>query len=95
MNIQDRIRKYEKEALSKVLNGNNPDGDIGKMYIPHEYSVQLHKAIVQDMLQHLAAHALSGSPAMDVYVQWVEMYEGRTIDKGATPTPPNINDYDF
>lgn len=53
------------------------------------------KLIVNDMMTHLAAHALSGSSAMDVYVQWKEMYEGETIDRGPKLVTRNISDFDF
>ena len=95
MNIDERIKSYEKEALSITLNGPNPDGDVDKMYIPHEYSKQLYNIIVKDMMTHLAAHALSGSTAMDVYTQWTEMYEGKVIDRGPKAPPRDPNDYDF
>ena len=51
--------------------------------------------IVNDMMVHLAAHALSGTSAMDVYVQWKEMYEGETIDRGPAAPLREINDMDF
>ena len=51
--------------------------------------------VIKDLMTHLAAHALSNSSAMDVYIQWSEMYEGKVPDRGPKPPPRDTNDYDF
>jgi hypothetical protein len=51
--------------------------------------------IVNHMMVHLAAHALSHSTAMDVYVQWTEMYEGKIPERQPLPEPRDIDDNDF
>jgi hypothetical protein len=95
MTIEERIRSYSLVALSNTLNGPDPDSDIDKMYIPDQYNRALYQTIIHDLMQHLAAHALSGSSAMDVYTQWTEMYEGQVIDRGPESPPRGPNDYDF
>lgn len=97
MDVATRIRNYERDAMCKVLNGPDPDRDIDCMFIPHEYSKALYHTIVNDMMVHLSAHALSGSTAMDVFAQWTEMYEGKVIDRGpnAPDEDPRHTNYDF
>jgi hypothetical protein len=51
--------------------------------------------IINHLMVNLAAHALSYSTAMDVYIQWREVYEGEVIDRGPAPPPRDPNDFDF
>ena len=51
--------------------------------------------VIRDLMVHLAAHSLSNSTAMDVYVQWSEMYEGKVWDRGPKPLPRDPDDNDF
>jgi hypothetical protein len=93
--IEERIRVYGLTALQNTLNGDDPGGDVDKMYVPDEYTRALYKVIVNDMMVHLAAHALSQSTAMDVYIQWKEMYEGDVPEPEPLRPPIDLNDYDF
>ena len=95
MTIEERIRSYGLVAVRNTLNGPDPDSDIDKMYIPDQYNRAMYQTIIHDLMQHLAAHALSYSTAMDVYAQWTEMYEGKVPDRGPKPPLRDPNDYDF
>jgi hypothetical protein len=95
MTLEERIRVYGLAALQNTLNGDDPDGDVDKMYVPEAYNKALYKVIINDLMGHLAAHSLSHSTAMDVYMQWTEMYEGKVIDRGPAPPPCDTDDFDF
>jgi hypothetical protein len=94
MTLEERIRAYSLAALQNTLNGDDPDGDVDKMYVPDAYNKALYEVIIKDLMVHLAAHALSQSTAMDVYVQWKEMYEGDIPEK-QPPVPQTEPNYDF
>jgi hypothetical protein len=42
------IDKIERAALSQVLNGDDPDGDIDRMYIPREFSRVFAELIIKE-----------------------------------------------
>ena len=46
--MNQRIRELEQQALSIVLNGNDPDNDVDKMYIPSEFTKKFAELIVRE-----------------------------------------------
>jgi hypothetical protein len=44
--VNQRIRELERQALIGVLNGNDPDGDVDRMYIPAEFTKKFAELIV-------------------------------------------------
>ena len=46
MNTQ--IRELEKQAISIVLNGDDPDKDVDQMYIPSEFTKKFAELIVRE-----------------------------------------------
>jgi hypothetical protein len=46
--MNERIQELEQQALSIVLNGNDPDSDVDKMYIPSEFTKKFAELIVQE-----------------------------------------------
>ena len=46
--MNERIRLLEQQALSIVLNGNDPDSDVDKMYIPSEFTKKFALLIVRE-----------------------------------------------
>jgi hypothetical protein len=46
--MNPRILELQHRAMSLVLNGNDPDGDVEKMYIPAEFTKKLAELIVRE-----------------------------------------------
>ena len=46
--MNPRIQELEQQALSIVLNGNDPDSDVDKMYIPSEFTKKFAELIVRE-----------------------------------------------
>jgi hypothetical protein len=46
--MNPRILELQHQAMSLVLNGNDPDGDVEKMYIPAEFTKKLAELIVRE-----------------------------------------------
>lgn len=89
----NRIREFELTALSRTLNGLDPDGDVDRMYIPHEYSRHLYQVIVQDIMTCLAGHALSNSSAVEVFSGISRIYQ-ELHDPDSAPADSS-NNLDF
>ena len=51
--MNERIKALEQQALSIVLNGNDPDGDVERMYIPSEFTKKFAKLIVKECIKEL------------------------------------------
>ena len=51
--MNERIRQLEQQAMSIVLNGNDPDSDVDKMYIPSEFTKKFAELIVADCLKQI------------------------------------------
>lgn len=49
--MNQRIRELERQALSGVLNGNDPDGDVDRMYIPAEFTKKFAELIVRECME--------------------------------------------
>jgi exoribonuclease II len=49
--VNQRIRELERQALSGVLNGNDPDGDVDRMYIPAEFTKKFAELIVRECME--------------------------------------------
>ena len=46
--MNSQIQKLQHQAMSLVLNGNDPDGDVEKMYIPAEFTKKFAELIVRE-----------------------------------------------
>jgi hypothetical protein len=49
--MNPRIQELEQQALSIVLNGNDPDSDVDKMYIPSEFTKKFAELIVRECVE--------------------------------------------
>ena len=46
--MNERIRQLERQAMISVLNGNDPDGDVDRMYISAEFTKKFAELIVAE-----------------------------------------------
>ena len=46
--MNERIRELNLQAMSIIMNGNDPDGDVDKMYVPSEFTKKFAELIVQE-----------------------------------------------
>ena len=46
--MNERIKELNLQAMSIVMNGNDPDGDIEQMYIPSEFTKKFAQLIVRE-----------------------------------------------
>jgi len=46
--MNERIRQLERQAMISVLNGNDPDGDVDRMYISAEFTKKFAELIVRE-----------------------------------------------
>jgi hypothetical protein len=46
--MNERIRELNLQAMSIVMNGSDPDGDVDKMYIPSEFTKKFAELIVKE-----------------------------------------------
>lgn len=46
--MNERIRELNLQAMSIVMNGSDPDGDVDKMYIPSEFTKKFTELIVRE-----------------------------------------------
>ena len=46
--MNERIKELNLQAMSIVMNGNDPDGDIEQMYIPSEFTKKFAELIVKE-----------------------------------------------
>ena len=46
--MNQRIQELQQQVMSLVLNGNDPDGDVEKMYVPAEFTKKLAELIVRE-----------------------------------------------
>lgn len=46
--MNERIRELNLKAMSMVFDGNDPDGDVDKMYIPFEFTKKFAELIVRE-----------------------------------------------
>ena len=51
--MNERIRELEQQALSIVLNGNDPDRDVDKMYIPSEFTKKFAELFVAECMEQI------------------------------------------
>lgn len=49
--MNERIRELNLKAISHILNGNNPDGDVDLMYIPAEFTKKFAELIVKECIK--------------------------------------------
>lgn len=49
--MNERIKELNHKAMSIVLNGNDPDGDVDRMYIPSEFTNKFAELIVGECLE--------------------------------------------
>ena len=91
------------KCAEQALRETTADGFSDDVIRPEGFTASVSKAfvekytslVVQDMMVHLAAHALSYSTAMDVYVQWTELYEGKIPEKQPLVPDPGFTNMDF
>lgn len=53
MIMNERIRELELQAMSIVLNSNDPDGDVDKMYIPTEFTKKFAELIIRECINEV------------------------------------------
>lgn len=46
--MNKQIREFEKLAMSVVMNGKDPDGDVDEMYIPAEFTKTFAELVVRE-----------------------------------------------
>ena len=46
--MNERIRELNLQAMSIVMNGSDPDGDVDRMYIPSEFTKKFAELIVRE-----------------------------------------------
>ncbi|CAB4221377.1 hypothetical protein UFOVP1636_275 [uncultured Caudovirales phage] len=63
--MNERIRELNLQAMSIVMNGSDPDGDVDKMYIPLEFTKKFAELIVRECASK---------------VDWIYAEKGITID---------------
>jgi hypothetical protein len=57
--MNERIRELNLQAMSIVMNGSDPDGDVEQMYIPSEFTKKFAELIVAECLSKVnASHPL-------------------------------------
>jgi hypothetical protein len=49
--MNPRILELQHQAMSSVLNGNDPDGDVERMYIPAEFTKKFAELLIQKCAQ--------------------------------------------
>jgi hypothetical protein len=49
--MNPRIRELQHQAMSSILNGNDPDGDVERMYIPAEFTTKFAELIVRECVE--------------------------------------------
>jgi hypothetical protein len=57
--MNERIRELNLQAMSIVMNGSDPDGDVEQMYIPSEFTKKFAELIVREcatMTRNLSPH---------------------------------------
>ena len=50
--MNQRIRELNLQAMSIVMNGSDPDGDVEQMYIPSEFTKKFAELIVKEFLSY-------------------------------------------
>jgi hypothetical protein len=51
--MNQRIQELQHQSMSSVLNGNDPDGDVERMYIPAEFTTKFAELIVQECVAQI------------------------------------------
>lgn len=46
--MNERIKKLNLQAMSIVMNGNDPDGDVDKMYVPSEFTEKFAELLIRE-----------------------------------------------
>ena len=54
--MNERIKELNIQALVEVLNGQDPDNDIDKMYIPAQFTKKFAELIVKECARVLTQH---------------------------------------
>jgi hypothetical protein len=52
--MNERIRELNLQAMSIVMNGSDPDGDVERMYIPSEFTKKFAELIVRECKENFA-----------------------------------------
>ena len=48
--MNERIRELNLQAMSIVMNGSDPDGDVEQMYIPSEFTKKFAELLVRECI---------------------------------------------
>jgi len=65
--MNERIKELQHQSMSSVLNGNDPDGDVERMYIPAEFTTKFAELIVRecaDIIQRESDKAIRNNTYM-------------------------------
>lgn len=52
--MNERIRELNLQAMSIVMNGNDPDGDVDKMYVPSEFTKKFAELILRELIDKIS-----------------------------------------
>jgi hypothetical protein len=66
--MNERIRELNLQAMSIVMNGSDPDGDVERMYIPSEFTKKFAELIVRECINTLEFHGFDDAVP---YVKWM------------------------
>jgi lipoate-protein ligase A len=64
--MNERIKELNLQAMSIVMNGNDPDGDIEQMYIPSEFTKKFAELIVRECMEWCDAHSTIDGTAQQI-----------------------------
>ena len=64
--MNERMYELNLQAMSIVMNGNDPDGDIEQMYIPSEFTKKFAELIVRECMEWCDAHATINGTAQQI-----------------------------
>lgn len=48
-----KLRRLEVNAICNVLNGNDPDGDVDRMYIPQEFTYMFSRVLIEECIKQI------------------------------------------
>ena len=73
--MNERIKELNLQAMSIVMNGNDPDGDIEQMYIPSEFTKKFAELIVRECAE-VVADAVDHRLPASTYVDKIKQHFG-------------------
>ena len=70
--MNERIHELNLQAMSIVMNGSDPDGDVERMYIPSEFTKKFAELIVKECIDKIETHRIpvGNSAAGEMACEW-------------------------